>query len=53
MQTSAVVSNYGFDLAPKTWDLIRKTRSGTAVFMMPSGPIKVRRCAAEDRLPGQ
>lgn len=40
MQTDAVVSNYGYDLAPKTWDLIRKTRSGTAVFMMPSGPIK-------------
>jgi len=40
MQTGAAVSNYGYDLAPKTWDLIRKTRSGTAVFMMPSGPIK-------------
>lgn len=40
MQTGAVVSNYGFDLAPKTWELIRNTRSGTAVFMMPSGPIK-------------
>lgn len=40
MQTAAVVSNYGYDLAPQTWDLIRKTRSGTAVFMMPSGPIK-------------
>lgn len=40
MQTGSVVSNYGFDLAPKTWELIRRTRSGTAVFMMPSGPIK-------------
>lgn len=37
---NGVSSNYRFDLAPKTWDLIRSTRSGTAVFMMPSGPIK-------------
>ena len=35
-----VSSNYRFDLAPKTWDFIRNTRSGSAVFMMPSGPIK-------------
>lgn len=33
-------SNYRFDLAPKTWDLIRATTSGTAVFAMPAGPIK-------------
>jgi sulfide:quinone oxidoreductase len=33
-------SNYRYDLAPKTWDLIRSMRSGTAVFTMPSGPIK-------------
>jgi sulfide:quinone oxidoreductase len=33
-------SNYRFDLAPKTWDLIRTTTSGTAVFSMPAGPIK-------------
>lgn len=33
-------SNYRFDLAPKTWDLIRETSSGTAVFSMPTGPIK-------------
>lgn len=35
-----VSSNYRFDLAPRTWDFIRETRSGTAVFTMPSGPIK-------------
>ena len=35
-----VSSNYRFDLAPKTWDFIRNTRSGSAVFMMPAGPIK-------------
>ncbi|CAJ1587098.1 FAD/NAD(P)-binding oxidoreductase [[Mycobacterium] wendilense] len=35
-----VSSNYRFDLAPRTWDFIRNLRSGSAVFMMPSGPIK-------------
>ena len=35
-----VSSNYGFDLAPQMWKFIRDTRSGTAVFTMPSGPIK-------------
>jgi sulfide:quinone oxidoreductase len=35
-----VSSNYRFDLAPKTWEFIRTMRSGTAVFTMPSGPIK-------------
>lgn len=38
--TNGVSSNYRFDLAPKTWDFIRNTTSGTAVFTMPSGPIK-------------
>ncbi|MGW5051781.1 FAD-dependent oxidoreductase [Actinokineospora sp. NPDC004072] len=33
-------SNYRFDLAPLTWENIRSLRSGTAVFTMPSGPIK-------------
>ncbi|CAJ1510812.1 NAD(P)/FAD-dependent oxidoreductase [[Mycobacterium] burgundiense] len=35
-----VSSNYRFDLAPRTWEFIRNVRSGTAVFAMPSGPIK-------------
>ncbi len=35
-----VSSNYQFDLAPRTWEFIKNTRSGTAVFAMPSGPIK-------------
>lgn len=35
-----VSSNYRYELAPATWDFIRNTRSGTAVFGMPSGPIK-------------
>lgn len=35
-----VSSNYRFDLAPRTWEFIRDLRSGSAVFGMPSGPIK-------------
>ena len=35
-----VSSNYRVDLAPKTWDLIRSTTSGSAVFMMPMFPMK-------------
>ncbi len=35
-----VSSNYTYDLAPKTWEFIQSTTSGTAVFTMPSGPIK-------------
>jgi sulfide:quinone oxidoreductase len=35
-----VSTNYKVELAPKTWDFIRETTSGTAVFTMPSGPIK-------------
>lgn len=37
---NGVSSNYTYDLAPKTWEFIQQTRSGTAVFTMPSGPIK-------------
>lgn len=40
LTTPAVSSNYTYDLAPKTWERIRALRSGTAVFSMPSGPIK-------------
>ena len=35
-----VSSNYTFELAPKTWEFIQNTTSGTAVFTMPGGPIK-------------
>lgn len=35
-----VSSNYRFDLAPRTWEFIRGMRSGTAVFTMPTGPVK-------------
>ena len=40
MQTPEVSSNYTYETAPKTWDRIRSLTSGTAVFTMPSGPIK-------------
>lgn len=38
--TNHVTSNYRADLAPYTWDLVRSTTSGTALFTMPAGPIK-------------
>lgn len=37
---NGVSSNYQVDLAPKTWEMVKDMRSGTAVFTMPSGPIK-------------
>jgi len=37
---NGVSSNYRFDLAPKTWEAIQNTKSGRALFTMPSGPIK-------------
>lgn len=38
--SNGVSSNYRYDLAPKTWNLIRGTKSGTAIFTQPAGPIK-------------
>ena len=35
-----VASNYAYEFVPATWSFIRDLRSGTAVFGMPSGPIK-------------
>ncbi|WP_327010689.1 NAD(P)/FAD-dependent oxidoreductase [Dactylosporangium sp. NBC_01737] len=35
-----VSSNYRADLAPRTWEFIQQTSSGTALFTMPPGPIK-------------
>lgn len=37
---AGVSSNYRYDLAPRTWEFIRDLRSGSAIFAMPSGPIK-------------
>jgi len=38
--SNGVTTNYRADLAPYTWELVRNTTSGTAVFTMPTGPIK-------------
>ncbi|WP_443073820.1 FAD-dependent oxidoreductase [Streptomyces sp. NBC_01478] len=35
-----VTSNYAPEYAPRTWDLIRGMRSGTAVFTHPATPLK-------------
>lgn len=40
LDTPSVSSNYTYGLAPKTWSQIRDLRRGTAIFTMPSGPIK-------------
>jgi sulfide:quinone oxidoreductase len=40
MATPFASSNYSFALAPKTWEVMRDLRRGTAVFTMPTGPIK-------------
>ncbi|MFP3900834.1 MAG: FAD-dependent oxidoreductase [Acidimicrobiia bacterium] len=37
---NGVSSNYQRDLAVRTWEMIRATTRGTAVFTMPSGAIK-------------
>jgi sulfide:quinone oxidoreductase len=37
---NGISSNYRPDLAPLMWQAIKETRSGTAVFSMPAGPIK-------------
>jgi sulfide:quinone oxidoreductase len=35
-----VSTNYTYDLAPKTWEMIRSFRGGTALFHMPGTPVK-------------
>ncbi len=37
---NGVTSNYRFDLAPYTWQLVQKLRTGNALFTQPSMPIK-------------
>lgn len=37
---NAVTSNYRADLAPYTWEVVQKTRSGRALFSQPPMPIK-------------
>lgn len=38
--SNGVTSNYRYDLAPYTWDLVRKLNSGRALFTQPPMPIK-------------
>src|SRR5687768_2735695 len=40
MNSPYASSNYVYELASKTWNLLKELRSGTAVFTMPSGPVK-------------
>ena len=37
---NGVTSNYRYDLAPYTWELVRKLKSGRAIFCQPPMPIK-------------
>ena len=37
---NGVTSNYRFDYAPYTWELVKKLRSGRALFTQPHMPIK-------------
>lgn len=37
---NGVTSNYRYDLAPYTWDLVRNLKSGRAIFSQPPMPIK-------------
>lgn len=37
---NGVTSNYRFDLAPYTWELVRKLKHGRALFTQPPMPIK-------------
>ncbi len=40
MTTPFASSNYSPELAPKTWELVRRFRGGAALFCAPSTPIK-------------
>ncbi|MEO3430842.1 bifunctional protein tyrosine phosphatase family protein/NAD(P)/FAD-dependent oxidoreductase [Pelagibius sp. CAU 1746] len=37
---NGVTSNYRFDLAPYTWELVKNLKAGTALFTQPPMPIK-------------
>jgi sulfide:quinone oxidoreductase len=37
---NGVTSNYRYDLAPYTWEVVRKLKSGRAIFSQPAMPIK-------------
>lgn len=37
---NGVTSNYRYDLAPYTWELVRQFTGGTAIFTQPAGAVK-------------
>ncbi|MFT0531788.1 FAD/NAD(P)-binding oxidoreductase [Castellaniella hirudinis] len=37
---NGVTSNYRYDLAPYTWELVQQLRGGTALFTQPAGAVK-------------
>lgn len=37
---NGVTSNYRYDLAPYTWELVKQTKTGRAIFTQPPMPIK-------------
>lgn len=37
---NGVTSNYSYELAPYTWELVRQFHGGTAIFTQPAGPVK-------------
>src|SRR5699024_3436890 len=48
LRTERVSSNYSFDLAEKTWSIIRRIRPGTVVFTRPTG--KAQRPSAAQKI---
>lgn len=40
VERGSASTNYAYELAPKTWDLIRNFKGGTALFHMPGTPVK-------------
>jgi len=40
IKTESVVSNYTYDTAIKTWNVIKKFKGGTAIFTQPKPPFK-------------
>lgn len=40
LETPYVSSNYDFRLAPKTWEMVRAFKGGTALFTHPATPVK-------------
>ena len=45
---NGVTSNYRYDTAPYTWDLVKSLKAGRAIFTQPPMPIK---CAGAPRRP--